>query len=69
VSGLLPYSMLDLTAAAPAAPLQRQTSVETDDLEAAPLEVAADTSDSMAEPALRELAEAMQSLQALQPAG
>jgi hypothetical protein len=38
---------------------------ETDDLEAAPLEIAADTSDSTDEPALRELAEAMQSLQAL----
>jgi hypothetical protein len=57
--------VLDLTAAAPAAPLQRQTSAEADDLKAAPLEVAADTSDSMAESALQELAEAMQSLQAL----
>jgi hypothetical protein len=57
--------VLELTAAAPAAPLQRQTSAEADDLEAAPLEVAADTSGSMAEPALQELAEAMQSLQAL----
>jgi hypothetical protein len=49
--------VLDLTAAAAAAPSQRETSAEADDLEAAPLEVAADTSDSMAE--------AMQSLQAL----
>jgi hypothetical protein len=64
-SGLLPDSVLDLTAAAPAAPLQRQTSAEADDLEAAPLEVTADTSDSMAEPVLQELAEAMQSFQAL----
>jgi hypothetical protein len=55
-SGLLPDSVLDLTAAAPAAVLQRQTSAEADDLDAAPLEVAADTSDSMAEPALHELA-------------
>jgi hypothetical protein len=61
-SGLLPDSVLDLTAAAPAAPFQSQISAEADDLEAAPLEVAADTSDSTAEPALRELAEAMQSL-------
>jgi hypothetical protein len=52
MSGLLPDPVLDLTAAAPAAPLQRQTSAETDDLEAAPLQVAADRSDSTAEPAL-----------------
>jgi hypothetical protein len=51
-SGLLPDSVLDPTAAVPAAPLQRQTSAEADDLEAAPLE---DAADSMAEPALQEL--------------